>query len=300
MHNMVNKPSLPQWLAGSPGFVAISLLVLLAGCTAKAPPPPAGAAKPLPPEPATLSAIHQGLGPEQTLWHFRSGLNVAALACQTQGGPGIVQDYNRFLALHRESLLKAHAATLARYRAEHGAQGQALLDKHMTRLYNHFAWPPAQARFCPIAAHAVKDALAVPAGELEAYAQLSLPLIDEPVAASAMVDRARSASMETAVSGRSVTVSVAPAAAQPAVLSGWRIQLGAFQGRKAAEGAWIKLRALVPVLGEYQPYYEPVPGNAKLVRLQLDGAIGRADALRICAVTAGHGQDCILVKAATA
>jgi len=302
MEKMVNHSSSAHRFAGAPGFPALLVLLLLAACSsnAPAPPPTAGAQRPPAEQPVGLSAIHQGLSPDQTLWHLRSGLNVAALGCQTRSGPEIVKDYNRFLTLHRASLLKAHSVTLARYREEHGKAGQQLLDKHMTRLYNHFAWPPAQARFCPIAAQIVKDALAVPAGGLEAYAMVALPRIDQPVAASALVDRARSAGMGVASAARGVTSEVVPSSARPAAPSGWRIQLGAFESRKAAEGAWIKLRDRAPGLSGYQPVYVTSPGNSRLVRLQLDGAIDRADAVRLCAVTAGHGHDCILVKPAVA
>jgi len=269
---------------------------LLAACTAKAPPPMAAVAPPPAEQPARLSAIHDGLIPPQAVWHLRSGLNVAALGCQTRSGPAIAHDYNRFQAIHRESLLKAHAETLARFRADNGDDGQKRFDQHMTRLYNHFAWPPAQARLCPIAAEVLKAALLVPAGGLEAYAAVSLPQIDQPVAASAFVDSARSTGMEIASAARKVAADVVPTAARPATPAGWRIQLGAFQGREAAQSAWAKLRDRVPGLAGYQPVFVPVPGKARLIRLQLDGAIDRDDALRLCAVSAGHGHDCIPVK----
>ena len=84
------------------------------------------------------------------------------------------------------------------------------------------------------------------------------------------------------------------AAPTPAPTAPWRIQIGAFTGRAAAEAAWAKAQAKVPSLARYAPYYEPVPGKP-LVRVQVGAASDRASALGLCASAAAGGFDCIPV-----
>src|SRR3546814_8044530 len=59
------------------------------------------------------------------------------------------------------------------------------------------------------------------------------------------------------------------AADNPGTGEGWRIQIGAYTGRKAAEAAWEQVRRSAPGLAAYRPYYEEAPGRRGLVRVQL-------------------------------
>ena len=73
----------------------------------------------------------------------------------------------------------------------------------------------------------------------------------------------------------------------------WRIQIGAFTGKAAAEAAWERARVRAPSLASYKPHYEKVPGRPELVRVQLGSARDRTGALRLCAAAAAGGFDCI-------
>ena len=77
-----------------------------------------------------------------TVWQLRSGLNVAALACRGAGEAAIVAGYNRLLADHRAELASVYR-TVAR---EYGSE--SAFDAAMTRTYNTYAQPAAQAALC--------------------------------------------------------------------------------------------------------------------------------------------------------
>jgi hypothetical protein len=76
----------------------------------------------------------------------------------------------------------------------------------------------------------------------------------------------------------------------------WRVQLGAFTGRKAAEEAWTQIAARSAEIAQLAPRYEPVPGNAGLVRLQVAANGGRERALALCALASAGGFDCLPLK----
>jgi cell division septation protein DedD len=268
--------------------LAILLSLTLAACASRtpAPPPPA---RPAPAQP--LSPIHQDLDPHETLWHVRAGLNVAALSCAQRVGPGIISDYNNFLKAKKALLNEAYEALSAEYRAK-GGNWQRSLDADMTKLYNHFASPTAQAAFCDAAAVQVKRAIAAPPESWESWAADTLANLDRPFTApqmAAMGRAARAAPMAAAPMA-------APAAAQP-VPAGWRIQLGAFSSETAARAAWADVAARSSQLGGMTPHFEPVPGKS-LTRLQVKGVESREQAISLCAHAAAAGVDCLPVKGA--
>lgn len=180
---------------------SVLLLLGAASCTTAptpiarpvAPPPPAAVSQ--------LSAIHQNLAPMESLWHLRSGFNVAALACQNRYGRVIVDDYNRFQADHKALLKAAYAQRSATFQAE-GGKWQAAYDTHMTRLYNWFAMPTAQPDFCIIAARLLKDANQWPAEGLERRAVAALAELDVPFARPRMAIAPRPAPAYAAMKPR--------------------------------------------------------------------------------------------------
>lgn len=261
-------------------------ILLLAACSTRTPAPPPTPSRPAP-APAELSPIHQNLDPLDTVWHIRAGLNVAALSCSQRVGPGIVTDYNAFLKVKKDLLAQAYEALSAQYRAK-GGNWQRALDTDMTKLYNHFASPTAQAGFCDAAAAEVKRAIAVHPDGYEGWAADALARLDKPftqpqVAAFA----ARTAPMGL----------LSVPAASPGVPAGWRIQLGAFGSKAKAEAAWGNLKGRSSELGSLTPHFEPVPGQ-QLTRLQVKGVDSQADAIRLCAHAAAAGFDCFPVKPA--
>jgi hypothetical protein len=267
-------------------LLAAAATFALAACTSTpAPPPPS---RPAPPQ--ALSPIHQNLEAHETLWHVRAGLNVAALSCAQKVGPGIVTDYNAFLKAKQALLAEAYEQLSADYRAR-GGNWQRALDADMTKLYNHFASPTAQAAFCNAAAIEVKRAVAAaPEGDWAAVLQR----LDTPFTASPQY-AARTAPAAAPMGARGLLAMPAPEA-QP-IPTGWRIQLGAFNGKPAAQSAWSQVSARSAELGQLTPHFEPVPGKP-LVRLQVKGVQSREDAIRLCAHAAAAGFDCIPVKAA--
>jgi hypothetical protein len=262
-------------------LLAAAATLTLAACATRtpAPPPPA---RPAPPQ--ALSPIHQDLAPHEQLWHVRAGLNVAALSCASRVGPAIITDYNAFLKAKQAPLADAYDQLSADYRAK-GGNWQRALDADMTRLYNHFASPTAQAAFCDAAATEVKRAIATADGDWQTAA---LQRLDAPFTAPPQM-AARAAPM--AARG---LLSMPMAAAEP-IPTDWRIQLGAFTGKPAAESAWVQVKGRSAELAQLTPHFEPVPGKP-LVRLQVKGVESRQQAIQLCAHAAAAGFDCIPVK----
>lgn len=96
-------------------------------------------------------------------------------------------------------------------------------------------------------------------------------------------------------------VKAAPAAPQAAVpipprvaaaTGPWRIQLGAFSKRSAAEALYGDLRGSAPVAG-HQPVYQPV---GSVTRLQIGGFSSRAAAQAACAQLSSKGHACFPVS----
>jgi cell division septation protein DedD len=231
-----------------------------------------------------LSPIHQNLDPHETLWHVRAGLNVAALSCAQRVGPGIISDYNSFLKAKKALLNEAYEALSADYRAK-GGNWQRSLDADMTKLYNHFASPTAQAAFCDAAAAEVKRAVAAPPENWESWAAETLATLDRPFTAPQM-----------AAMGRAAPMAAAAPIAKP-IAPGWRIQLGAFSSEAAARAAWADVSARSSQLAGMTPHFEPVPGKP-LTRLQVKGVDSRERAIQLCAHAAAAGFDCLPVKPA--
>src|SRR3546814_6534668 len=75
---------------------------------------------------------------------MRTGRNVAALGCRGANEAAIIAGYNALLDSQETALAKAHKALVS-------AAGEARFDDAMTRLYNYWAQPGAQAEFCAAA-----------------------------------------------------------------------------------------------------------------------------------------------------
>lgn len=82
-------------------------------------------------------------------------------------------------------------------------------------------------------------------------------------------------------------------ASAPAVAGGkWRIQLGAFSRRAAAETLYRKLSASAPVAG-HPPFYAQA---GTMTRLQVGGFASRSAASSACATLSARGQACFPVE----
>ncbi|MFC0306177.1 SPOR domain-containing protein, partial [Rhizorhabdus histidinilytica] len=162
---------------------AIATALLLAGCSRKAvktvstPPPKAATPRPQPPSGATENfrlpdgdgnggyrTVNAGVSDTEAVWHLRSALNVAALSCDRTGKTGITANYNKMLGHQRKALAAAYKAEGARFGSA------SATDAHVTQVYNFFAQPPAQARFCAVATGVAAEAAALPAEKLPGFA----------------------------------------------------------------------------------------------------------------------------------
>lgn len=152
---------------------------------AEAPPPPTlpAGASPNMAVPAMLAdgsfpTPNRALTPAAAVWHLRAGLNVAALACRADEAT-VVARYNAFLGAHRVELAQAEAAYAAEFRAG-GGDWRDRYDDAMTRLYNYYATPPAQAAFCAAATELLAETQATSQPTLAAFAAERLPVLDRP------------------------------------------------------------------------------------------------------------------------
>jgi hypothetical protein len=106
--------------------------------------------------------INSGLNANETLWHFRSGWNVAALNCTRPEHAAVTDGYRNFLERNARALTAANEALDRDYRRSAGSSREGLLARelHMTMVYNYFASPAARADFCDTAL-AVANEMAV-------------------------------------------------------------------------------------------------------------------------------------------
>lgn len=207
-------------------------LVAAGGCARKAPPPPVASAPP--PAAMVPAAMPAGARPGMAipahlpdgswatpnrnlsaagkLWHLRSALNVAALACRGPQEAAIIADYNMLLARQKPALAGAEAALSTEYRAA-GGNWRDAYDDQMTRLYNFFAQDVARERFCAAAQDALAEVQVVPAAELPAFADQRLPRLEQPFTDFfAAYERWRANTMVPASAPRQVIAPLAPVA----------------------------------------------------------------------------------------
>ena len=148
-----------------------------------APLPPAGAAAGfVPPDRDAVGyrTPNRDLSTDQTVWHVRVALNVAALGCRGTADGATAAAYNALLAAEQVPLASAVTATRALYHSRHGAAAEARYDDDMTRLYNFFASPPAHDGFCTVAAALLDEARGVAPDRFATFAAHALPLLEAP------------------------------------------------------------------------------------------------------------------------
>jgi hypothetical protein len=167
-------------------FVAFASLAAPASAQGWSQPPqaPMGAAPnqaipPLGPD-GRYVTLNQGLSQDETSWHVRAALNVAALGCRDAAERATVAAYNRLIARNSAVLAAAASGVKTRYRARYGAGWEPVHDRNMTRLYNFFAQPPAQQRFCAVAREVLAEVQAVRPADFAAFAAAALPRLEAP------------------------------------------------------------------------------------------------------------------------
>lgn len=152
---------------------------LVGGCAARPVPVahvPVPAAEPVAVVDPAATPINAGLSPAATLWHLRTGLNVAALACRGPEAAALTARYNALLVREAERFRTAEAAYAAEYAAR-GPAGRKQYDDDMTRLYNFWGQARGRAALCAAADAALADpaVVAVPGAQLAALDRAFAP-----------------------------------------------------------------------------------------------------------------------------
>lgn len=181
----------------------LTAALALAGCVAKTPPPPVVTrvappplvAPPRPQIPAGTATTYAapprdsygryvtpngGLDGEETLWHLRMGLNVAALSCY-DATDGVNAAYSQFLTLHKTRLAKANTAMDALWSNRAGKkEAKTARDNHSVEVYNFFALPTVTPVFCAAATGVLARANALPSSGLDEFASVGLAELEAP------------------------------------------------------------------------------------------------------------------------
>ena len=147
------------------------------------PTPPAGAAVTFVPPAHDATGYltpNRALTPEETTWHVRVALNVAALGCRGPREAATAAAYNAMLRSNQAALAASASASEGVFKARHGAAWQARYDDDMTRLYNFFAQPPAHDGFCAAAEAVLSESAAVDPGNFPTFAAAALPRLEAP------------------------------------------------------------------------------------------------------------------------
>lgn len=141
-----------------------ALALLLGGCAASRPTPVAKAPQQRAPQAQPQRApSHAVSEPGEAVWHLRAGLNVAALSCRGRGRTGVAGGYAKLLSRHRSLLAAAYAGEQRRY-------GKGL-DRHLTQIYNRFAYQPSPGKFCSNAAAVADEAVRMDSATLSGQAR---------------------------------------------------------------------------------------------------------------------------------
>lgn len=177
---------------------AAGVLALVAGCAKVAPPPVVAT---LPPAPVVQAPMPKGgrpgmvipvrladgsyatpnraLSDAATIWHLRTALNVAALACRDADEPQTTAAYNVLLTTRKPQLAAAESALSTEFRTR-GGDWRDTYDDAMTKLYNYWSQDFARAGFCAAAKQVLAEAPAVPATEFTSFATTRLVMLDRP------------------------------------------------------------------------------------------------------------------------
>ncbi|MGB7406465.1 MAG: hypothetical protein WA906_12305, partial [Pacificimonas sp.] len=180
-------------LAVSAASIALGACTVAAPVeTASAPPPPPPPAElgdpdpyyfnmVLPPKDASGTYVtpNTDIGPLETMFHFRSAMNVGALSCRSKPGMDMTDAYNAFIKKFKTTLANANKQVEAKFIREN-ARGKRARDRHMTSLYNHFARPATLDQFCPVAFEHLRAANELPTGvgALQDYSMIALAEIE--------------------------------------------------------------------------------------------------------------------------
>jgi hypothetical protein len=116
--------------------------------------------------------LNMGLDEDETIWHVRSGWNVAALNCLGSRNKPILTGYAAFLKKYARELAAVNRRIEAKYR------NPAAREVQNTKVYNYFAAPAAMGDMCPVALAVANEWLKAPPSDLAAFSKTTLPRYD--------------------------------------------------------------------------------------------------------------------------
>lgn len=126
----------------------------------------------------TRLTVNHGLSSLESVWNYRSGMNVAALNCMDARYQPILENYRSLLTKHGKRLTKVNADLDKQYRTEHGRNATRAREAYMTSVYNYFALPPARSYFCDAALKISMEELQSPPADIDAHAVAALPRLE--------------------------------------------------------------------------------------------------------------------------
>ncbi|MEL7199018.1 MAG: hypothetical protein AAGL10_11950 [Pseudomonadota bacterium] len=202
IHSQIAKPSIkPAPLKVSALGLALSAVAAcapVAAPIAPPPPPPPPVVKAVPPRPlppggasyvmnipemgaaGRRMTVNWGLTDDETVWHFRSGWNVAALNCSTAQYDPITDGYSLYIQKYARPLKRINDRIDRTYRQQLSSRRAAIKAREtkMTGVYNYFALPPARAAFCAEALDISNRLLASPEVDPAVFAMENFAQLD--------------------------------------------------------------------------------------------------------------------------
>jgi hypothetical protein len=120
--------------------------------------------------------VNSNLNENESIWHFRSAWNVAALNCLGAEHQPILDAYGSFLKQHARKLTATNTALDQQFRRAHGSRNQAVRAREalMTQVYNYFALPPTRPALCATALAIAGEYQATPPEDIAAFATSGL------------------------------------------------------------------------------------------------------------------------------
>ena len=148
------------------------------------PRPPLGAAHgiyipPADPETGERKTPNSDIDSDETIWHFRSVFNVAALNCVQPRWDGMTGYYNSFLRNSSKPLDRVNRSLDARFKAAFPAvNGLRVRDTHTTEIYNYFSLPPTMDLLCDLLYSKAPQATLLTDDQLYPYSKQVLAELD--------------------------------------------------------------------------------------------------------------------------
>ncbi len=124
--------------------------------------------------------VNANLTSDETIWHVRSGWNVAALNCTAPQYQPILDGYGSYISGNKSALSAVNARLEQVYRDRAGARraGIQLRETQFTSVYNYFALPPARSQFCRTMLQIAQETQLNPVTDIGMFSAGALPRME--------------------------------------------------------------------------------------------------------------------------